>query len=473
MHRSKNGIIFLTIIATVSQAAINPFTWFDDRLTIADISQTSITPIRALYKPKTIHQLQYIVKSTKTPIAIAGARFSQGGHIAYPYGTVIDMTSLDAITNFDRDSKQITVQTGITWRALQKYIDPYKLSVKVMQSYNDFSIGGSLSVNVHGRDIHHGPLIETVQSITVMLADGSIVAASRTQNPDLFAAAIGGYGALGIIIEATFSLTDNYAIEQTTKQMPIEDYPEFFLQQIRGNPQVVFHNANIYPTDFKIASSVTWYKTDKPLITLNPLRARKKFYPAHALAEQVLRLLPALHKVRPKVDIKKGAKSDIVTRNYEMSDTVNTLEPALRFPTTTVLQEYFIPIDNLLPFIRRVRTISSAYDVNIMNISIRYIPENNESVLSYAQTERFSLVFYINIVNTKDGLNEAQVWTRKLIDAALKLEGSYYLPYQLFGTQDQVEKSYPRFKEFLQIKKHYDPANRFSNCLIKKYGSNR
>ena len=193
---------------------MNPFTWFDTRLTITDISQTSVIPIDTLHKPTTLPALKNIVTSSTKPIAIAGGRYSQGGQIAYPDGIVIDMTGLNAIKHFDAAAKEITVETGITWRAIQEYINPNNLSVKVMQSYNDFTVGGSLSVNVHGRDIHHGPLIETIKSIKVLLADGTLVTASRTENADLFAGAIGGYGALGIIVEATISLTDNYAIER-------------------------------------------------------------------------------------------------------------------------------------------------------------------------------------------------------------------------------------------------------------------
>jgi FAD/FMN-containing dehydrogenase len=458
---------FLLIISVSSQAIINPFSWLNPRLTITDVSQTSVIPISSLQKPTSIQELQKIVTSSTMPIAIAGGRYSQGGQIAYPDGIVIDMTGLTAIKNLDIAAKEITVEAGITWRAIQNYISPHNLSIKVMQSYNDFTVGGSLSVNVHGRDIHYGPLIETIKSIKMLLADGTIVTASRSENPDLFSGAIGGYGALGIIIEATISLTDNYPIESVNKQMPIEEYSEFFLKTIKNDPKAVFHSAYLYPTDFKLASSITWYKTDKPLTNLESIQERKKFYPAHALGEQLLRRISLLHKLRPSLDVKMS--SNVVMRNYEMSSTVNTLEPLLRFPTTTILQEYFIPIKQLLPFIEQVRFLAELYEINIINISIRYIPENNESMLSYAKNERFSLVFYINILNTKNGLNDARDWTQKLIDAALNLGGSYYLPYQLFGTQAQVEKSYPRFSEFLQVKKKYDPNGRFSNCLLKKY----
>lgn len=117
-----------------------------------------------------------------------------------------------------------------------------------------------------------------------------------------------------------------------------------------------------------------------------------------------------------------------------------------------------------------MRALAKSDDINIINISIRYIPKNNESVLSYGAKESFSLVFYINILNTQDGLDEAQSWTRKLIDAALAEGGTYYLPYQLFGTRVQVAKAYPRLNDFIALKKAYDPANRFSNSLLKKYG---
>ena len=93
------------------------------------------------------------------------------------------------------------------------------------------------------------------------------------------------------------------------KQMPIEEYPEFFLKTIKNNPKIVFHNTNLYPTDFKIASSVSWYKTDKPLTITQPLQEPKPFYPLHALGEQALRRLAFLHKLRPTSDAKQRIES--------------------------------------------------------------------------------------------------------------------------------------------------------------------
>ena len=79
-----------------------------------------------------------------------------------------------------------------------------------MQSYSNFTAGGSLSVNAHGRYVGSGPLITAVRSIKVVLADGSVVEASPTINRDIFYGTIGGYGGIGVIIEATLDLAGKF-----------------------------------------------------------------------------------------------------------------------------------------------------------------------------------------------------------------------------------------------------------------------
>lgn len=419
-------------------AAFNPFSF--NKKNITDVSQTTVTSVAHICKPHSIKELQRIVQHAKHPISIAGGRFSQGGHISYPDGILIDMTGLNAIKHFDRTAREITVEAGITWRAIQKRIAPYNCAIKVMQSYNDFTVGGSLSVNVHGRDIHYGPLIETIISLQIMLADGRLVTASRAEHPELFAAAIGGYGAVGIITQATISLTTNTNLTQDIDQMPIAHYPSFFHSHVLKDSEAMLHNANLYPPDFNTVCTNTWYKTNKPLTIQEPLQTAHTYYVGHMLAEQLLRRVPILQKLRPSVDRKIG--ECVVSRNYEMSSTVNTLEPLFRIPTTSVLQEYFIPLTSLQTFVLKMRAIAQRNSINIINISIRYVPQNTESLLSYSDTECFSLVFYINILNTKAGLKQAKDWTRELIDAALDSGGKLLLAlsivWQLKATAQSI-----------------------------------
>ena len=56
-----------------------------------------------------------------------------------------------------------------------------------------------------------------MKSLKVVLADGTIVEASQTQNADIFNGVIGGYGGLGVIVEATLELTDNMKVKRHTE----------------------------------------------------------------------------------------------------------------------------------------------------------------------------------------------------------------------------------------------------------------
>ncbi|MGH9932714.1 MAG: FAD-binding protein, partial [Pyrinomonadaceae bacterium] len=121
------------------------------------------------------------------------------------------------LAKFFTAEKTITVEAGTRWRQIQEHIDSANLAVKIMQSYANFTVGGSLSVNAHGRYVGLGPVILSVKSLQIVLADGAIVEASPTHNPDIFNGVIGGYGGLGLIVEAT--------LELTTKEQFLRAYP--------------------------------------------------------------------------------------------------------------------------------------------------------------------------------------------------------------------------------------------------------
>ena len=190
-------------------------------LIIQDVSKATTGTIEALVTPTNMVELRHAVLATKGHCSIRGGGFSQGGHIWHNQGTVIDMQHLNKVKFFDIRNKIITVEAGATWRQLQQFIQQSGLSVKVMQSYNDFSIGGSVAVNVHGRDIAYGPLVDTIISLTVMLPDGTLVTASRDEHYDLFKMICGGYGACGVITEVTLSLTENIPLECVMRPMPL------------------------------------------------------------------------------------------------------------------------------------------------------------------------------------------------------------------------------------------------------------
>jgi len=154
------------------------------------------------------------------------------------------------------------VKSGTRWRELQRVLDQHGLAVKIMQTYNTFTVGGALSVNAHGRYIGQGPLVRSVRELTMVLADGSVVTASPTQNADLFYGAIGGYGALGVVALVKLDVVENSRVKRDDEKIPVAGYLAYFRQHVRDDSTVVFHNADIYPPAYENVHLVSYRKTN-------------------------------------------------------------------------------------------------------------------------------------------------------------------------------------------------------------------
>ena len=90
---------------------------------VNDITQLNPIEVTRVVQPTSIKEIVEAIKSSSGPISIGGGRFSQGGQIAYPDSIHLDMRAFNKILAFDATKKQVTVQSGITWRDLQEVID--------------------------------------------------------------------------------------------------------------------------------------------------------------------------------------------------------------------------------------------------------------------------------------------------------------------------------------------------------------
>ena len=443
-------------------------------LVVNDVSQLNPIQVSEVITPTTTTEIVDAVKKHSGPISIGGARHSLGGQIATAGALFIDMRQFNRILDFSPADKAITVQAGARWRQIQEYIDPANLSVKIMQSYSNFTVGGSLSVNAHGRYVGLGPIILSVKSLKVVLADGTIVEASASNNADIFNGVIGGYGGLGVIVEATLELTDNVKIKRHTELMQVANYKQFFFDHVRNDSQAVFHNANIYPPEYTIVNSVTYSITNDPLTVPDRLSPTGQSYRLDRFGWWVVSEWPLGKAMRRRffdpLYVDDGA---VEWRNYEASYDTAELEPASRESSTYVLEEYFVPVDRFDDFIVRMREIFLRHNPNIINVSIRHAKQDPGTLLAWARTEVFAFVIYYKQGTSAAERNEVGNWTRELIDAALNLDGSYYLPYQLHATPEQFRRAYPRAAEFVALKRRLDPANKFRNELLDKYLSSR
>lgn len=437
---------------------------------VNDVTKLNPIFVNKVIVPISIEEIQKALNLGPSIVSIGGGRFSMGGQTATENALQIDMRKMNKIINLDVEHKKITVQAGIRWRDIQDAIDPHNLSVKIMQTYSNFTVGGSLSVNVHGRYIGQGPLIRSVDSIKVVLADGTLINASPTDNTEIFYGAIGGYGGIGVIVQATLKLADNVKVERIVKRMPSSEYSNYFFKQIRDNPKVIFQNGDIYPPNFTEVNSVSFVETDKPLTITDRLIPRNQKYKIQPMVIDALSSLPMGTKVRSSlVDPYLYYKPMVVWRNHEASYDVAELEPASRSKTTYVLQEYFVPVKRFNEFVPKMARVFQKYNVDVVNVSIRHALPDSGSLLAWAREEVFAFVVYYRQKTTPSAKYKVAEWTREMISEALSVGGTYYLPYQIHATEDQFHRAYPRFQEYIKLKKKVDPKYRFRNKLWDRY----
>ena len=437
---------------------------------VNDVTQLNPIAVSRVITPTTTEEIVDAVRRHQGPIAIGGGRYSMGGQTATEQALQIDMRRFNRILSLDSVSRTITVQAGTRWRQIQERIDPANLSVKIMQTYANFTVGGSMSVNVHGRYIGMGPLILSVRSFRIVLADGSVVEASRTENPEIFFGAIGGYGGLGVITEATLDLAENVRVKRLDRTMPVTEYRRWFATSVRDSSKVVFHNGDIYPPEYERVNAVTFERTEDPVTIPDRLIPAGQPYRLNRFVYWVMSEWVGGKEIREHVIDPLIFRGEPVSwRNHEASYDVAELEPASRDDATYVLQEYFVPVDRFDEFVPTMRGIFTRHDVNVINVSIRHAMPDPGAILAWARGEVFAFVVYYKQETDEAARREVGVWTRELIDAVTALDGSYYLPYQPHATDAQFLRAYPRAPDFFALKRRLDPTNKFRNTLWDKY----
>jgi FAD/FMN-containing dehydrogenase/SAM-dependent methyltransferase len=437
---------------------------------VNDVTGLNPVSVWAISKPRSVEEVIDAIRRTDGPISVGGGHFSMGGQTASVNTLHIDMRSLNKVLAFYPVEKVIRVQAGIRWCDIQQFVDPHGLAVKIMQTYANFTVGGALSVNCHGRYMGLGPVVLSVRSVKVVLADGRLEDASPYSNAELFYAVIGGYNGVAVIVEVELELADNVKIKRVARKMSASEYCGHFKSAVRHFQDAVFHNADLYPPHYTRVRSVTWALTDEA--TTEPRRLQQgglsysvNRYFVWAVTETPFGKWRREYIIDPLLYLTRK----VHWRNFEAGYDVAELEPASRKDATYVLQEYFIPASQFEEFVPKMAEILKRHRVNALNVSVRHAQEDPGTLLAWAHGETFAFVLYYKQRTRDNALNRVAVWTRELIDAAISCGGSYYLPYQPHATSDQFHATYPRAIELFALKRRLDPNYRFRNGLWDKY----
>ncbi len=448
-----------------------PAGYVDDvsRMNRTKVAEVWNMPPNSEEAERQLRELLLRARAAGLHVSIAGARHSMGGQTIAPDGISIKMLSFKAMS-LDAAGETVRVQAGAKWADVIPYLDQRGRSIEVMQSDNSFSVGGSLSVNCHGWQYGRPPIASTVESFHLMKADGTVVRCSRSDNKELFSLALGGYGLFGIILDADLRVVRNERLRLEQYLVPIDRALQSFEARLRAKPgaRMVYARLNITPQRmFEDVLVNMFYPDPGPIPNLLGGEGR-------AVARAVFRGSAGSAygkelRWSAETKLQRYLAGKIFSRNQLMNDSAEWFLDRSA-ATTDVLHEYFLPRATSREFLLTARSIIRKHNADLLNVTVRDVNTDSDTFLSYAHGPVLAFVMFFSQPRTAPGDLHMQEMTRELVDAALRGQGSYYLPYRLHASDSQFRRAYPQADDFFRFKKQYDPGELFVNQFYLKYG---
>jgi FAD/FMN-containing dehydrogenase len=407
------------------------------------------------------------------PVCVGGARHSMGGQSLPRDGIAISLESPLCEPNEAR--RTYRVRGGTRWHEVIRALDPIGFSVAVMQSNHDFSVAGTLGANAHGWPVPFGPFGATVRALRLMLADGTVVSCSRTDNAELFSLVVGGYGLLGIVLDVEVEMVANVLLVPTFERVGAAEVASRLRRTVEDAAvNMAYGRLSITAKGFLEEALVVSYHPVLPQPRALPLASRSNVY--SFLSRQVYRSQVGSERGKEArwyaetTVFSRAASRQPLTRNAILNYPVSALAET-NPGRADILHEYFIPPERFNDFLGACREIIPAARQELLNVTLRHVEADRVSVLAYAPapSARIAAVMSFSQEMTPEGEAEMLQLTEAMIDRIVGLGGCFYLPYRLHARRDQVERAYPNTPRFVERKLHYDPGLLFRNAMWQAY----
>ena len=449
-------------------------------------SQLNRTWVERVHYPRVTEEVVRIVKRAKASgksISISGSRHAMGGQ-QFGEGTIhISMSKMNDVLGLDRELGVVRIEAGIEWPKLvqsllemQKDDDAVWSIIQKQTGADQMSIGGALSANAHGRGVRFKPIVQDVESFTLVNAEGEVLNVSRREHPELFGLVIGGYGLFGVITTVDLRLARREKLERVVEVVTLDELPDRVIRRLEAG---FVYGDYQYKTDgeAKDFMRVGVFSAYKPvpastLIAQGQKRLnRERWYKLLELAHTDKSRAFELYSQYYLTTNGQIYWSDLHQMSEYLEDYVTYLkEVRPELPEgSLMITEIYVPRKRTTTLVNQIIEANRRDPFNIVYGTMRLIERDDETFLAWAKEDYACIIFNLRVEWTSEGIEKAKVDFRRLIDCALELDGSYFLTYHRWARKEQVLRAYPQFIEFLKLKLKYDSEERFQSEWYRHY----
>lgn len=155
---------------------------------------------RVLYPRNATELRALFAEATRegVPLTLRGTGNSYGDASTGSRGHVIECSRFNRILAFDPETGIAEVEPGVTVRDLWRHVLPHGWWPRVVSGTSFPTLAGIAAANIHGKNnFAVGTVGDAILEFDLLAPDGSLHTCSREREPELFHAAIGGFGLLG------------------------------------------------------------------------------------------------------------------------------------------------------------------------------------------------------------------------------------------------------------------------------------
>jgi L-gulonolactone oxidase len=144
-------------------------------------------------------------------------------------GRLIVTDQLDRIIGFDRASGVLRAEAGLSFDRLLRVAVPAGWFVPVTPGTKFVTLGGAVANDVHGKNHESASTFGAhVRALGLARSGGEVLTLSPSENPDLFAATVGGLGLTGMILWVEVQLVAIRSAMIDSETLRLDNLDAFF-----------------------------------------------------------------------------------------------------------------------------------------------------------------------------------------------------------------------------------------------------
>ncbi|WP_040694250.1 D-arabinono-1,4-lactone oxidase [Nocardia vinacea] len=409
----------------------------------------------AIVAPRNAEELAEIIghaATTGQTVRVAGAGHSFTDAVLTD-GILLDLAKLNRILDVERETGRVRVEAGITLNAASNALHPLGLAFPNLGDIDVQTVAGATATATHGTGATLQNLSAALQSIELVLADGSRVELNEESDPDGWRAARVSVGALGVVSAVTLQMVPSFVLEGIERPVPVEDVLTDLDAYVDGNQHFEFYMFGHSP--------LAMTKRNNPVDLPEQPRGRAADWFADILmSNYAFDALCRLGKRQPRLVpwIHRGAAyAGSYRRQVDRSYRVFASPRLIRFTE----MEYAIPREHSVAAIREIKDLATRFDTP-MPIEVRWVAPD-DAFLSPAGGRDTCYI----AVHQYRGM-DFEPYFRACEAVFDKYDGRPHWGKRHFQSAETLRPRYPDWDRFAEVRRRFDPKGRFANAYVER-----